>query len=297
MLDLRQFYVLRAIAREGSLAGAARRLHYGHPTISHHLGSLESHFRTRLVSRSPRGAELTDTGRLLLERIEVVLDLIDTTEAEVRSRSGRGLDVLRLGTFPTAAATLVPTAIAQLVDGGGVRIELVEAEPVELLERLLQRDLHCALLYDATDGEAALARRPGLVLTPLGTEAYRLVLSREHRLAADDVVDLNDLREDDWILAGEADDLGDRGLVAACRRLGFEPRVAVRSDDYAVMQSFVAAGAAVAVVPQMAVDPHQNVVRRTVQAIAERTISFASMAGRRPPIVVAIEQALVEAAW
>lgn len=296
MLDLRQFHVLRAIAREGSLAGAARSLHYGQPTISHHLAGLESHFRTPLVSRGPRGTVLTDMGRLLLERIEVILDLIEAAESEVRAKSGHGVTTLHIGTFPTAGATLVPAAISRVVADTGVRVELVEAEPFVLVERLLEGALHCAVLYDVSDDAAA--ERPGLVLTPLGTDPYRLVLGRGHRLAGREVVDLRDLRDDGWILARDAYDPGDRGLVAACERLGFHPRVALRSDDYAVIQGFVAAGTAVAFVPELAIDPRQAVVvRPTVQAIGERAISFATVAGRRPPIVVALERALVDTAW
>ncbi len=62
MLDLRQLTVLRAVAREGSLAGAARSLHYSQPTVAHHLAALESHLGVDLVSRTPRGATLTDLG-------------------------------------------------------------------------------------------------------------------------------------------------------------------------------------------------------------------------------------------
>ena len=74
MLELRQLTVLQAIARAGSMAGAARALHHSQPTVAHHLAALESHLGVSLVTRSTRGATLTDLGQLFLGHAEAVLD-------------------------------------------------------------------------------------------------------------------------------------------------------------------------------------------------------------------------------
>lgn len=296
MLDLRQFQVLRAIAREGSLAAASRRLHYGQPTISHHLNALEAHLRATLVDRGPRGAELTDMGQLLLERVEVILDLIDAAEDEVRDRSAHGVATLRIGTFPSAGVRLLPTALRRVLASGTLRVELDEAEPYLLVERLAAGSLHCALLYDVPGG--GLGQRPGMVLRALCQEPYRLVLAEDHRLSGEPVVDLRDLRDEGWIFARDSYDPGDRAVMAACEAIGFRPRVALRSDDYAVIQGFVAAGIAVAAVPEKSLDPRQPVVTRpTAQPLGARCIHFASIENRRPPVIRLLEQTLADVDW
>lgn len=293
MLDLRQFYVLRAIAEEGSLAAAARRLHYGQPTISHHLAALESHLGTTLVERGPRGAELTELGLLFMGHLDPILDQLRAAEDDLANRVAHGLSTLRVGTFPTAGARMLPTALRKVIPGSGVSVELVEAEPLDLLERLRDRSLHCALIYDVSD--ASPTDRPDLAITTLLVEPYRLILAADHPLADQPVIDLRDLRDEGWILARDAYDPGDRGLLAAYERLGFRPRVALRSDDYGVIQGFVAAGTGVALVPEMAIDPGAAVrVRPTVQDVGARSIHFATLAGTRAPVVEALASALCE---
>jgi molybdate transport repressor ModE-like protein len=295
MLDLRQFHVLRAIARNGSIAAAARNLHYGQPTISHHLSALESHLGTRLVDRGPRGTELTDIGRLLLEHVDPVLDRIEAAEADIRGRLQYGVTTLRVGTFATAGARLLPPALRQILPGSGVRVELVEAEPLDLLALVRAGTVHCALIYDL----GGASRRPAadLVAVHLADDPYRLILPPSHRLAGQSVVDLRDLREEGWIFSRSPHDPGDRMLVDACEALGYRPRVVLHSDDYRLIYGFVAADSGIALIPQMAMDPREPViVRPTVQDLGARSIDFVTQRGQRAPMVRALGRALVDAA-
>ena len=295
MLDLRQFHVLRAIARNGSIAAAARSLHYGQPTVSHHLAALESHLGTRLVDRGPRGAELTDMGHLLLGHVDPILDRVDSAEADVRGRLQYGVTTLRVGTFATAGARLLPPALRQVLPGSGVRVELVEAEPLELVALVRAGTVHCALIYDLSGA----ARRPStdLETVHLADDPYRLILPPAHPLAGQPVIDLADLRDESWIFSRSPHDPGDRMLVDACEALGYRPRVALHSDDYRLIYGFVAADSGIALIPQMAMDPREPViVRPTVQDLGARSIDFVTRRGQRAPIVHALGKALVSAA-
>jgi len=57
--DLRLFL---AVAREGSISGAARSLHVQHSTVSRRMRALESKLGVRLIERKKSGYELTDAG-------------------------------------------------------------------------------------------------------------------------------------------------------------------------------------------------------------------------------------------
>ncbi|MDN5594856.1 MAG: LysR family transcriptional regulator, partial [Brevibacterium sp.] len=77
MMNLQQFRVLLAIRDEGSLNRAAEVLDHGVPTVTHHLRTLESHLRIKLVDRSRNGTRLTPLGESFAEEIEPVLARID----------------------------------------------------------------------------------------------------------------------------------------------------------------------------------------------------------------------------
>lgn len=291
MLELRQLIVLRAIAREGSLAAAARSLHHSQPTIAHHLAALESHLGVELVSRTTRGATLSDLGELFLQHGEAVLDRLASAEAEVKALARHGVATLRIGTFPTAGAHVLPRAVAALQVRTPVRVELHEAEPPELLDRLYARELHCALVYDDPDSPAHVL--DDLEVVTLFDDPYRVVLPASHPLARRRSVPIGELVEAGWIMSRDPDEPGDAALRAACAVEGFSPRPVLRTEDYDVMFGFVAAGVGVALVPQMAlVDREGVVVRPLAGAQLRRSVRFVWWSESSPPAVAVLLAAL-----
>ncbi|MFJ6632952.1 LysR family transcriptional regulator [Streptomyces sp. NPDC091376] len=274
MLELRQLNVLKAIAQEGSLAAAARALHYTQPTITHHLGVLEAHFDARLVRRGPRGAALTELGAALLPHAEAVLERLRLAEREVRDLAERGTHTLHIGTFPTAGALLLPPAV-KAVRRDGVQVSLVEGELPVLLRGLRARELHAALVFSQPGDRLDLD--DDFELHPLLTDPLLLVMPEDHRCAALTHVPLEELRDDDWIGSADPRDPCDRVLSWACAQYSFEPVHALRTDDYAVVQGFVAAGAGVALVPRLALGtPREDVaVRKPTGPPLAREISVA----------------------
>ncbi|MFD7983315.1 LysR family transcriptional regulator [Kitasatospora indigofera] len=265
MLELRHLQVLRAIAREGSLAAAARALQHSQPTVTHHLGTLEAHFRTRLVERGPRGAVLTEAGEALLTHAEAVLARIALAEQEVRGLVEQGSVALRVGTFPTAGALLLPPAVRQ-VHGHGVRVSLTEGEPPELLAGLRSRELHLALVFSQPGDRLGLDEE--FVVHPLMEDPLLLVLPAGHPQAGVERVPLAALRDEAWIVGTTDADPCDRLLGLACAREGFEPVHALRTDDYGVMQGFVAAGIGVALVPRLGLGrPREDIVVRELAGL------------------------------
>jgi DNA-binding transcriptional LysR family regulator len=282
VLELRQLTVLQAIARAGSMAGAARALHHSQPTVAHHLGALESHLGVSLVTRSTRGATLTDLGQLFLGHAEAVLDRLASAEAEAKALARHGVATLRIGTFPTAGAHVLPRAVAALEVRTGVRVELHEAEPPELINGLIARELHCALIYDDPESPAHLLDE--LETVPLFDDPYRVVLPASHRLARRRSVALADLADDGWMMSRDPDEPGDTALRTACAADGFVPHAVLRTDDYDVMFGFVAAGVGVALVPQMALVKRSGVVARPLAGqTLRRSIRFVFYADDAPP--------------
>lgn len=77
--------VFAAIIDGGSLSAAGRRLNVPLATVSRKLADLESHLRTRLITRSTRKLVLTDAGRDYLAACRQILEQVDEAE---RAASG-----------------------------------------------------------------------------------------------------------------------------------------------------------------------------------------------------------------
>ena len=83
MLALQQLRALLSVREHGSLTRAASALHYGVPTVTHHLNTLERQLRVQLVERSKRGARLTELGMALATDAEEILSRVAQAERRV----------------------------------------------------------------------------------------------------------------------------------------------------------------------------------------------------------------------
>src|SRR3977135_1712587 len=131
MLDVRRLGVLREVARHGSFSAAAEALGYTQPAVSRQIAVLESEVGMLLVRRVPPGGVLTDAGRLLAERSAGGLARLADIGTEVRSLGGLEGGSLRLASFASAAASIVPLAIAKFRDRHpSIELAVVMADPI-----------------------------------------------------------------------------------------------------------------------------------------------------------------------
>src|SRR5438067_1527521 len=149
MLDVKRLRVLREVARTGSFSAAAEELGYTQPAVSQQISALEREAGTRLLQRGARGVTLTDAGRTLVEHADAILARLSVAEDELEAIAGLRGGRLRLASFPTAGATLVPLAIAMFSDRHpDVELSLIEAEIEESLPRLKAGELDVALIFE-----------------------------------------------------------------------------------------------------------------------------------------------------
>ena len=297
-LDLRQLAVLRAIERTGSLAGAARSLGVSTPTCAHHLEALEAIAGARLVERGPRGAHLTDIGAVLAGHAEAIMERAGAARAEVRALADAGVATLRVGTFSSAGSTLLPPAIARVRERTGVRIHLLEAETPDLLAAIADGSVHVAIVH--TESEEPLELPAGWTATELLRDPYLIAVPRGHPALGGGPLRLGDLAEADWILSrpetASAAGAADRALLNAAAQRGFEPRVALRTDDLEVACGFVAAGLGVTPLPRLVGTAHPGIeLARLADADIGRRILVVHPLDP-PPAVSLLVEALAEEA-
>jgi DNA-binding transcriptional LysR family regulator len=305
MLDTRRLKVLCEVARHGSFSGAAATLGYTQPAISRQIATLEAEVGTLLVRRVPQGAVLTDAGRLLVDRSEAILGRIAEAEAELKALVGVDGGRLRLATFASAAASIVPLAIARYRERHpAVELAIVMADPVDSIAQLRAGELDIALSHDAL-GEpgdetgSGRADAAGIELVHLLDDPMYVAMPPGHPLADSPTLDLSCFAEEPWMLATTSSCPDARRFLRACHAAGFEPTIAFQNDDYPAILGFVAAGVGVALIPDMVtrvVIRDGVVVRELEPAPDPRPISAALPAGYRSPAAAAMLVVLREIA-
>jgi DNA-binding transcriptional LysR family regulator len=265
MLDTRRLRVLVQVARQGSFSAAAETLGYTQPAVSRQIATLEAEVGTQLVRRVPQGAVLTEAGRLLVDRAESILVNLASAEDDLRQLAGLEGGRLRLATFASAAASIMPLAIARFRDRHpAVELDVTMADPYESLPRLRTGELDFALSHESL--EEADDVRTGIELVHLFDDPMYVVMPVGHRLADAAKLDLGSFAEEPWMLATTDTCPDSRLFLRACHAAGFEPQIAFQNDDYPAIIGFVAAGVGVALIPDMVTrNIRDDVVVRTLE--------------------------------
>lgn len=248
-IEVRHLAALQALAEEASFHGAARRLGYSQPAVSQQLATLERIVGQQLVNR-PRVSQpltLTDAGERLLVHAKAIQADFATAEAELGTAAKGGL--LRVGTYQTVAAHLLPHVLRELArTSPEIEVVLTDTPGDERLVDFLDRgDLDLAFV------DLPLRAQRELPAAPLARDDYVLVLPetspqalRGESIALDELGQLK-------LIAFKTSGSTQR-VIEHLRGQGIEPKFALRSDDNTVVQGFVAAGYGAALIPRLAAD-------------------------------------------
>jgi DNA-binding transcriptional LysR family regulator len=301
MLDVRRLRVLREVAQQGSFSGAGDALGYTQSAISQQIAALERETGTTLVDRNARGVRLTDAGRALVEHADGILARIAAAEEELEAIAGLRGGRVRLASFPTAGATLVPLAITEFSKRHpAVELSLVEAEAEDSIPALKAGELDVALTFEYSSlTPAEQGYDPtDLELIDLLEDPMYVALPQDHPLARKRTIRLRDLEGETWV-QGDCNGVCGAMHIAACEGAGFRPRVGFQTEDYNVAQGVVAAGVAVSLIAELAlVNVRDDIVIRSLGKEAPvRYVRAATLAGAyRAPATEAMLEILQDAA-
>jgi DNA-binding transcriptional LysR family regulator len=250
MLNVNRLRILIEVASRGSFSAAAEALSYTQASVSQQIAALEQETGVSLLERLPRGVRLTPAGEVLVEFAEGILARLHAAEAEMAAIAGLRGGQLRMASFPTAGATLMPLAIAIFrAQHPEVELTLSEGEPEDIAPRLYAGEFDIALLFEFEGTSESLG--PDIERTALFEDPMFLAVPADHALAQRRTLRLENLRAEAWIQTSAASACA-RHVVRSCHAAGFEPIVSFESDDYATVQGLVAAGVGVALIPKLA---------------------------------------------
>jgi DNA-binding transcriptional LysR family regulator len=246
-MELRHLRSFLALAEERHFGRAAERLHIAQPALSQQIKQLEREFGVDLVARTTRRVELTEAGHRFAEHARAVLGSVERAAGDMALVASGHAGRVSVGFIGTATYDLLPAAAREVQDRlPGVRLELHgELLSPALLQGLMNGTFDLVVLRP--DG----TRKPEISEQVLRRERLIAVLPDRHRLAAQSRIDLNDLRNDPFVMhfSGHRSSMHEH-VLAACAAAGFQPAPITEVGETATLVVFVAAGMGVALVPE-----------------------------------------------
>lgn len=187
-MELRVLRYFLAVAQEGSVTRAARRLHISQPTLSKQLKDLEGELGKKLFVRSSFSVRLTEEGMLLRKRAEEILDMVDKTEEEFKALGEVNGGDIHIGTAESDGIRHLARRIkAVQARYPRIRVHLYSGDRSDLAQRLEQGLLDFAVLVESGD----LSKYNYLPLP--GGDAWGVILRRDHPLAKKEAFTPEDL--------------------------------------------------------------------------------------------------------
>jgi DNA-binding transcriptional LysR family regulator len=253
-LEVRHLQALRAVAREGSFGRAALELGYTQSAISQQIAALERIVGQQLVRR-PKGRSpvtLTEAGLIVLRHAEEIVAQAQAARADLDALRRGG--TLRVGSFQSTSASLIPGALSALAERvPGAKTEVHEGQGDEELLRLVE----------AGDLDLAFCVLPAVagpfVTLELLVDPFALVVSADHPLAAKSAVEAGDLHGLDVVCFHHC--RHEHRVEAHLLGRGIVPNFVTRLDDNGALQAMAVAGVGAALMPRMTVDASDSRVR------------------------------------
>jgi DNA-binding transcriptional LysR family regulator len=232
-MELRDLEYFAVIAEHCHLGRAAEALGLSQPALSKSLRRLEQILGVRLVSRTPKGVELTVEGSTLLLRIRELRLSLQSVAREIADVSDGRAGHLRIGVgLPVSEHLLAQAFAALLTDAPRTKLSVSVSDNDLMYPALLNGELDTIVNY----------YRPseGLDAEPLYDEEFVVCASANHHLARCKSVSLADLAQERWALS-EPTLISQRWLLDKFREAGCSPpRIVFETRSLALKQRMIA---------------------------------------------------------
>lgn len=246
-IDQRQLITLESVARLKSFAAAADELAYTQSAVSQQISEIERRIGMRVLERRP--VKITQAGQILLGA-ELAVRTATASAMQALASLNKGLlGEIKIGAFTSAAAGIVPHALASFrADYPDVQVILSQLETDSSYARILRGDLDLALIFDYdTEPRTPPAR---ICRTLICQDPVYAVLPTNHPLAQHEQIDLKQLAADNWI-----------GSQVTAQQLALLPRpdnalhqapdLQFEGDNLQIVLSLVEQGLGVALLPKL----------------------------------------------
>lgn len=247
-MDLKQLRTFLEVADEGSLTRAAESLHVAQPALGRQIKQLEDEFGGALFDRHGRGMTLTETGRLLADRAQSILRLVEDARAELSAAPNAVAGAVTLGVPPTVGEALGGRLIERFLRlHPSVVVRIVPAFSGYLYDMLRRGEVDLAVVYESAEARQIRSE-------PLLEENLRLVGAPHLMADLGGVVRFEQLAGKPLILPGPRQ--GSRMLFErAAQTAGVDLRVIVEADGLQTLKDLAMRGLGYTVLPTVTVRP------------------------------------------
>ena len=280
-MTLTELKYIVAVARERHFGKAADACFVSQPTLSVAVKKLEEELEVKLFERSANEVAVTALGEEIVRQAQSVLE----QAAAIREIARRGKSPLSgpltLGVIYTISPYLLPDLVRQVIARTPqMPLMLQENFTVKLLDMLRTGEIDCAILAEPFPDA-------GLAIAPLYDEPFLAAVPSGHRLAGQEQVTTEELKQEPMLLLGSGHCFRDHVLEVCPEFARFSSnadgiRKSFEGSSLETIKHMVAAGMGVTLVPRLSVPKEALAGKPRRKRDEEPHIKYLPFAGDPP---------------
>ena len=187
-MEIRVLKYFLAIAREGSITGAANSLHLTQPTLTRQIQELERELNQKLLIRGKYKVTLTPEGMILRKRAQEIIEMVEKTEAEFQTLSDIISGDIYIGCGETDSMKYIADVIKEIqTEYPNIKFHIHSGNAEDVTEKLDRGLLDFGLLIQPID----LSKYDNLTMPE--KDVWGVIIRKDNPLASKNSVQLNDL--------------------------------------------------------------------------------------------------------
>lgn len=146
-MTMEQLYVFTALVEEGTISGAARRLHMSQPPVSIQLKNLENELGVKLFERGARQISITEAGSLLYNYAQKIVELKNSAEDDMKSLKAGKKGSIRLGVASSGTCDEFIRGVAAFrAEHENISFKVYDDNTFDLLKSLEKQKIELAIV-------------------------------------------------------------------------------------------------------------------------------------------------------
>lgn len=245
-MELRQLEYFAAVVRHGHFGRAAQDVYVTQSALSQQISRLEDELGLTLLTRSPKGVELTPAGLEFIDHARAILGRVADARVAIDEHLGALRGVARVAATTYDSRGLPEALVAFHRAFPRVQLALHHGSAAQVIEQLASGAVDVAVLAVSDAGPKLPATITSRVISQ---EPLRLVCAPGHALAGGRPATIDALRGLPVIMPERGTALRDL-LAGTFTDAGFSPLPFFETSDPPTIRRLAAAGLGVGVVPE-----------------------------------------------
>ncbi|KMZ40825.1 MULTISPECIES: LysR family transcriptional regulator [Bacillales] len=236
-MELRQLEYFIQICKSGSFTKAKEELGVTQPTLSQQMRVLEDEYNIQLFDRGSRGVEVTEAGKILLNKGNAIMNLLEEARNEINGRNHKSRETISIGCCPTELEYLAPYFMRFHQKYPNILLKIIDAEDAE--KKVLEQKVDVGITaYPVSDAS--------VISTYLYRQEMALLIHSEHPLADKTSIPFRSLKQMNSIMFREQN----KSLIDMyCFSCGFTLKSIIETSSTSVLIHWVRHGLGAALIP------------------------------------------------